>query len=300
MAANDDTVRVRFLRFSAFYSPVLVTIGGGHLAAEGLDATYDTVTPGRTVEDGIRDGDIDVAQSAVAVHFRPWTNGLEMPHRHFALVNRHDGFFLTRRGSGRPFQWDDLRGAAVVADHFFQPMTLLKAALAAHGLSIDDVDLVNAGTPAEMDAAFRAGTGEFVHMQGPAPHVLERDGIATVVAAIGDETPEIAFSSLCASSEWLATPQATAFARAYRNGRRHAQSAPADEVARIIRPFLPDADPVAVTAAIAAYQAMGTWAGDEAIDQPLYEATVGLFQRHDGLAADPPYEFAIAPIPSGR
>jgi hypothetical protein len=45
---------------------------------------------------------------------------------------------------------------------------------------------------------------------------------------------------------------------------------------------------------------MGTWAGDEAIDQPLYEATVRLFQRHDGLTADPPYEFAIAPIPSGR
>lgn len=84
------------------------------------------------------------------------------------------------------------------------------------------------------------------------------------------------------------------------DGRRHTQSAPADEVARIIGPFLPDADPVAVTAAAAAYQATGTWAGDAAIDRPLYDATVTLFQRHDALTADPPYEFAIAPIPPPR
>ncbi|MFM7045528.1 MAG: ABC transporter substrate-binding protein [Ilumatobacteraceae bacterium] len=298
MASSDDLVRVRFLRFSAFYGPVLVTIGGGHLAAEGLEATYDTVTPGRTVEDGIRDGVIDVAQSAVAVHFRPWTNRVEMPHRHFALVNRHDGFFLARRGAARPFDWDDLRGATIVADHFFQPMTLLKAALDALGMSVEDVHLVNAGTPAEMDEAFRAGVGDYVHMQSPAPHVLEQDGIATVVAAVGAETPELAFSSLCASSSWLAMPQAAAFTRAFRSGRRHAQSAPAEEVARIISPFLPGVAPTAVTAAVAAYQAMGTWTGDIAIDEPLYDATVALFQRHDDLAAGPPYDVAIAPPPA--
>lgn len=300
MSSGDDVVRVRFLRFSAFYGPVLVTIGGGHLAAEGLEATYDTVTPGRTVEDGIRDGVIDVAQSAVAVHFRPWTNRVEMPHRHFALVNRHDGFFLARRGVAGPFDWNDLRGATIVADHFFQPMTLLKAALAARGITLDELHVVNAGTPAEMDEAFRAGVGDFVHLQSPAPHVLEREGIAAVVASIGAATPEIAFSSLCASPEWLATPQAAAFTRAFRRGREHAQSAPAIEIARIIAPFLPGVAPDAVTAAVAAYQAMGTWTGDIAIDRSLYDATVALFQQHDGLLGDPPYEFAIAPVPPAR
>ena len=61
------TLHVRFLRFSAFYSPLLVTMRGGHLAAEGLDATYDTVTADRTVEAGFRDGTVDLAQSALAV-----------------------------------------------------------------------------------------------------------------------------------------------------------------------------------------------------------------------------------------
>lgn len=289
---------MRFLRFSAFYSPLLVTMRGGHLEREGLEASFDVVTAERTIEDGFRRGDIDVAQSAVAVHFRASAAGEVLPYRHFAAVNRHDGFFLARRGPRRGFEWDELRGATILADHFFQPLALLTAALDAHGIGSGDVELVDAGTPEEIEAAFRSGRGDVVHLQGPGPHQLEVEGLASVVAAVGAETPAIAFSSVAATPEWLATDEAAAFTRAYRCGREHARTAPAEEVASIIGSFLPGVDRAAVVAAVGAYQAMGTWEGDVAIDHDLYDSTVELFGRFDERSGRPPYDDVIAAPPA--
>lgn len=67
-----ETIHIRFLRYSAFYSPLLLTMAAGHLRGEGLEATYDIVAPGRSIPEGIRSGEVTVAQSAPAVSFGPW------------------------------------------------------------------------------------------------------------------------------------------------------------------------------------------------------------------------------------
>ena len=290
-------IHLRFQRFSAFYSPILVTLAGGHLATEGLEATFDIAGPGRPVEDGLRDGSVQVTQSAVAAHFGPWSQGVSMPFRHFALVNRHDGFFLARRGGPGPFEWADLRGRSVLADHYFQPLALLTAAMCSEGIGVDEVDLVDAGGPDAMAEAFRSGQGDFVHLQGPAPHLMEAVGLATVVASIGSHTPELAFSTLGATDEWLATPDAAAFTRAYLRGREHASEAPPEEVARLIAGFLRIDDRAAITAAVAGYQTIGTWKGKASIDTDLYRATVEVFATTPGHDAAPPYDVAVAPLP---
>ena len=48
-----QTIHIRFLRYSAFYTPLLLTMSGGHLAREGLQATFDVAGPDRTIPDGI-------------------------------------------------------------------------------------------------------------------------------------------------------------------------------------------------------------------------------------------------------
>jgi len=292
-----EHLHIRFLRFSAFYSPMLLTMSGGHLAAEGLEATYDTVTPQRTILDGIVDGAVQVAQSATAVSFEPWQLGESLPFRHFALMNRRDGFYLARRGPGAEFDWADLEGATVIADHFFQPMAMLLCALAERGVDASSVRLIDAGDPAAIDRAFRSGEGDVVHMQGPAPHQLQHDGIATVVASVGAAAWPIAFSSLCASPEWLATDAAPAFVRAFEAAREQARSETPDRIARLIAGFLPDQHPQAISAAVADYQRMGCWDGGITIDRPLYDDTVRLFRTFGGLQCEPDYDDVVAPLP---
>lgn len=45
-------IPIRVTRHSAFYSPLIITLAGGYLREEGLESSYDIVTPTLTVADG--------------------------------------------------------------------------------------------------------------------------------------------------------------------------------------------------------------------------------------------------------
>src|SRR5690349_14083026 len=108
-------LRIMVARHSAFYSPVISTIAGGFLKDEGLNATYDVLPAGGRSHLLIRDGAVDIMQSAVSSNWRLIDAGEEPRPIHFAQINRRDGFFLAARHS-REFAWKDLEGATLLAD----------------------------------------------------------------------------------------------------------------------------------------------------------------------------------------
>lgn len=288
-----QTIHIRFLRYSAFYTPLLLTMSGGHLAREGLQATFDVAGPDRTIPDGIAKGEVQVAQSAPAVSFGPWERGETLPFRHFALLNAHDGFFVAgRAGAPRP-DWSSLQGRTVLVDHFFQPLAMFRRALHLRGIDASSIQFVNAGDVAAMDAAFRAGQGDFVHAQGPAPQQLEVEGIGLVGPSVGAAIGPLAFSSLCADPAWLQTEQASGFLRAFQRGLAQAQQAPAAEIASLVEQFLPGVDRDALIETIAAYQRLGTWDHDARITPEAYERTVDLFVWSGDIAGRPPFAAVV-------
>jgi NitT/TauT family transport system substrate-binding protein len=291
-------VHIRFSRFSAFYTPLLLTMSGGHLEREGLSGSWDITSPDRPVDGGIADGSVQVAQSATAVSFEPYRLGAPLTFRHFAVMNLRDGFFLARRGDAGPFEWSQLEGHSIVADHYFQPMALLRCALTERGVDISKVSFIDAGDPAAMELAFRSGTGDYLHMQGPAPQQLDDDGIASVVASVGEASWPIAFSTLVARPDWLTSPDGAAFGRAFASARVHAQTGAPAELARLVAEFLPSAGLPALERTIATYQAIGMWTGDLGISPELYAHTVRLFRTFDDLALEPPYGDLVVPYPS--
>ena len=121
-----DAVHIRFTRYSAFYAPLLLAMGGEHLRDEGIETTYDTVSPERSLEDGVAQGEVQVGQSAVAAAFVPQAAGELMPYRHFALMNARDGFFVAARAGSGIEDWQGLEGRALLADHYFQPLGMLR------------------------------------------------------------------------------------------------------------------------------------------------------------------------------
>ena len=53
-----DTVRIQFTRFSAFYSPLIATISGGFLAAEGLAGESSVSQPGVSAIQALSEGEV--------------------------------------------------------------------------------------------------------------------------------------------------------------------------------------------------------------------------------------------------
>ena len=276
-AGMNDQIRIMVYRHSVFYSPLIAAIAGGFLKDEGLGAVYFQKPASRNLYEMFREGEIDIMQAAVSTSWDPLSKGIRDIPMHFAQINQRDGFFLVRRGSGTTFVWNQLERAELLADHAQQPFAMLKYGLHLKGVNIDRVRMIKAGQPDAMEKAFRDGQGEYVHLQGPAPQQLERDGVGKIVAALGDAIPPVAFSSLMAMREFLNTPKAQAFMRAYRRSLRFVIESSAREVAEKEAGFFPGISIDAIEAAIARYQQLGTWRPDPTITREQYETAMDVF-----------------------
>jgi len=290
-------IRIEFTRFSAFYSPLIATMAGGFLKAEGLDGKHSVSAPGKSAIASLLDGSAHVAQSAPSQGFTPLEQGKQPPALHFAQINEKDGFFLTGRSPDPAFSWDKLRAKKVIVDHGGQPMAMFKYACFKRGLDFKAIQAIDAGSTDKMIAAFRNGEGDFIHLQGPAPQQLEHDKVGHIVAAVGDAIGPCAFSSLAATREWLESDMARAFMRAYRKARAWLIATPAAEVAKAEAPFFKDVDLPVLTATIATYQKLGNWTPHAEITRPAFEATLDIFQHAGLITKRHRYEDVIAQPP---
>jgi len=294
-----DALRILVSRHSAFYSPLIATIAASFLAREGLEATYAVLPKGRHARHMIRDGEVDVVQAAVSSNWLPLEQGESDLPVHFAQINQRDGFFLAGQKPDPAFRWKKLEGASLVADHAGQPLAMLKYAAHSSGVDWNKIECIDAGEPDQIDAAFRAGRGNYVHLQGPAPQQLEKEGIGSVVAAVGEAMPAVAFSSVMASREFLSTDGARSFLRAYTESRAWVQQAPAEEVAATEAPFFPGIDGKALAAAIARYQALGCWLGELEITREHYQQSLTVFLHSGAISRSHRYEEVVVPPPIG-
>ncbi len=98
------TIRITASRHSAFYTPLLSTMAAGFLEKHGLSYTYGVLAPGETAAGLIRDGKVDVMQSAPSTNWAKMDKGETGFPLHFGLINQRDGFFLV--GRKKSFDWE--------------------------------------------------------------------------------------------------------------------------------------------------------------------------------------------------
>jgi len=292
-------IHIQFTRFSAFYSPLIATIAGGFLKDEGLEPSHSVSPPGVSAIAALEAGEAQVIQSAPSQGISALEAGRKPSARHFAQINEKDGFFLTGRAPEPGFSWAGLAGKRVLVDHGGQPLAMFKYACHRMGLDYAAVDALDAGSGAEMDAAFRAGEGDYIHQQGPAPQQLQHEGVGQVVTALGDAIGPCAFSSLAATEEWLSGDMAGAFMRAYRKARAWINQAEAAEIAAAEAAFFPQIAREVLVETIATYQSLGNWTPHVEITREAFEVTLDVFLHAGRISRRHPYDQVVAPPPEG-
>ena len=115
----------------------------------------------------------------------------------------------------------------MLADHGGQPLAMLKYGLHKQGVDFARLRAIDAGAPEAMVAAFKEGRGDYIHLQGPAPQQLAHEGVAHVLASVGEAVGPVAFSSLCATRRWLATDDGQRFHPRLREGAPLVRGEPA-------------------------------------------------------------------------
>ena len=268
-------LRIMASRHSAFYSPLLTAVR--FLRDEGVDVTYDVLKPAQRTYQLLRDGEVDIMQSAVSSNWNLRERGVEPLPVHFAQINQRDGFFIVGREPAPAFEWKKLEGRALLADHGLQPLVMLKYAAEHNGVDWKKIEVIDAGSPEKMEAAFQAGTADYLHQQGP---VLNGE----IVASVGASMPPVAFSSLCCSREFQKTDRYQTFLKSYAKAREWVRTANPAEVASTESSFFPQVAPEPLTAAIQRYQALGCWDGRIEIARDLYDQALNVFQSAGAIA----------------
>ena len=279
----------------------MCTENAGYPASLELHKIYRIIPDADAAHDGdVRifdeNGTVHVCQSAPSQAFGPLEKGQRPPAVHFAQINEKDGFFLTGRAPDGNFTWDKLRGKRVLVDHGGQPLAMFKYACHRRGLDYKAITAVDIPS-AQMDQAFRRGEGDYIHQQGPAPQQLEHDRVGHIVASVGEAIGPVAFSSLAATREWLATDAAKRFTRAYRKARAWIIDTPAAKIGEAEASFFPDIDRAVLTATIAYYQKLGCWTPHVEITRPALEAALDVFQHAGLITKRHRYEDVVAQAP---
>ncbi len=291
-------IKIQFTRYSAFYSPLILTMAAGLLEEQGLRPAYSVAAPGESATDALLDGTAHVAQSALSQGLISLQQGRVPEVVHFAQINEKDGFFLTAREPDLDFDWVELRGREVLVDHGGQPLAMFKYACFKMGLDYSTIRALDRGSEASMDAAYRSGEGEFIHQQAPAPQQLQRDGLGHVVASVGEAIGPCGFSSLAATRDWLGTDMASAFMRAYRRARSMLNTLAAHEVAELQAAYFPGTDVTVLEQAIAAYQRLGCWTPHAEITENAFAAAQEVFLHAGRISRRFEYAQVCVPPPT--
>lgn len=293
-----EKIDIEFTLFSAFYAPLIATMSGGFLRDEGLDARWSVSKPGTSAIESLRDGSAHVVQTALSQAFNPLADGKDPGFVNFAQVNEMDGFFLAGRVADPDFTWDKLEGAEVVLFGGGQPLVMFKYACHKAGIAFEKIKALHVGGAADMDRAFRDGTGAYVQQQGPFPQQLEADRAGHIVAEVGPKVGVCGFSSLASTRDWLQTDMARAFTRAYIKTRAYMNDAPAAEIAAAQASYFPKIDVDVLERCIATYQKLGNWTPHIEITPAAYEATLDIYQFAGGLKTRFAYEQVCALPPA--
>ena len=268
-------IRIMASRHSAFYSPLLACIQ--FLRDEGHDVPYSVLGPQQRSYALLRDREVDIMQSAVSSNWKPREQGIEPLPVHFAQINQRDGFFIAARQPDPEFHWKTLEGKTLLADHGLQPLVMLKYALKHNGADWKQIKVIDAGAPDKMEAAFKAGAGDYVHLQGPV-------SAGEVVASVGASMPPVAFSSLCCARSYQKTDGYRTFLKTYERAREWVRTAPAAEIASNESLFFPNIAAEALAAAVKRYQEVGCWEGGIQIPRDLYDQALTVFQSVGAIA----------------
>jgi NitT/TauT family transport system substrate-binding protein len=265
-------IRVMASRHSMFYSPLLASVQ--FLRDEGHDVPYSPLAAGQRTNVLIRDGQVDIVQSAVSSNWNLRERGVEPLPVHFAQINSRDGFFLVANEPQPDFAWSKLEGRTILADQGDQPLAMLKYALKHNGV-LPKVRLL------------RNGTADYRHFQAPFA-----DGVA--VASVGASMPAVAFSSLCCAREYLKSAELAAFRTTFGRAKEWVRTAPPDEVAAKLASFFPGVAMERLVDAARRYQELGTWEGGAEIPRDLYEQALNVFQSAGTISWRHKYDEVVA------
>ncbi len=262
---NKELTKVRLNEVvrSIFYAPQYVALNKGFFTEQGLEIDLTTGQGADKTMTALLSGQADIGFAGPEATVYVYNQGKEDHAIVFAQLTQRDGSFLVGRTAELDFKWENLKGKTIIGGRpGGVPQMTLEYVLKKHGVTpSQDLDMITNLQFTATAGAFKSGTGDYVALFEPTASALEKENAGKIVASIGEESGLIAYTAYFTTKSYMTENPETVqkFTNAIYKGQLWVKEHSAEEIAKEIASFFPDADEQILITVINRYKEIGAW-----------------------------------------
>lgn len=276
------TVRLNEVTHSIFYAPMYLADSLGYFEEEGIKIQFTNGGGADSTMAAVLSGGADIGFCGPEAALYVALGGTSDIPTVFGQLTQRDGSFLvSREDEAETFTWENLKGKEILAGRKGGvPAMTFEYILREHGLTDADIKLNFDVSFNNMTAAFIEGTADYCTMFEPTASEVEAQGKGHIVAAVGDESGVVPYTSFIAKRSWLNKHEKTAkgFLRAMLRAVEFAQNNGPGTIAPYLEKHFDGTSLQSLTTSIKNYQKIGSWATDMAMTEESFERLQDIIQ----------------------
>lgn len=274
LSAASAQTKVRYIEVvrNLAYLPSYVALSKGYFKDEGLNVTLSSAQGGDKATALVLSGSADITLVGPEVAVYVWNSESPEKMKIFcALTGTSTNFLVARQKPAGPFQWSMLKGKTVLGWRpGSTPELFLEYALRKNGIDPfkDIVNNTNIAPPARL-GAWLSGAGDYAIFSEPEVTLMERNGKGFPLLFVGSEVGQVDYTLFMATASYIKkNPQTVqAFTNAIYKAQKLSNTAPADELAKLVVEYFPSVTEQQIADAVKRYREVGLWPSDPAVTE---------------------------------
>jgi NitT/TauT family transport system substrate-binding protein len=274
-AKPPTKIRYSEVVHSILYTPAYVAMTKGFFSEAGLEVALTTAQGGDKAVAALLTNSADIALLGPEANIYVQNSDSPTKIPVFCGLTATDGFMLVGREKVDKFDWQQLKGAQILAlrpgstpDLFFE------AALRLNGIDPNkDVKLVNnIAVPARV-GSWLAGQNQYAIFIEPDASQLELDGKAHVLASIGQTVGFADYTAFAATDKYIRdNPDVVQrWTNAIFHAQKWTEGAATSEIVAAVAPYFPGISADALAAGSERYRKLKIWKTTPVIEPAAFE-----------------------------
>lgn len=282
---------------SIFYAPQYVALNLGFFEEEGIEIELSNGQGADKVMSAVLSDNIHIGFAGPEASIYVYNEGKEDYTQIFAQLTQRDGSFLVAREQDPDFTWDKLKGKHILPGRKGGvPYMALEYVIRNHGLDpYKDMLLDNSIQFALMAGAFTSGTGDYVTLFEPTASMLEAEGKGYIVASVGAEAGQIAYTGYFAKKSYIEENAdiIERFTKAIYRGQQWVAEHSAEEIAEAVLPSFPDTDAKLLATVVQRYRDIDAWRDSPTTEKEAFDRLQEVMTQAGELEKQAPFEEVI-------
>ncbi len=283
-------IRLNEVTHSVFYAPMYLADSLGYFEDEGIEIELTNGGGADKVMTAVLSGDADIGFCGPEAAFYVAAGGTSDTPVVFAQLTMRDGSFLVGREPEPDFKWENLAGKEILAGrNGGVPAMTFEYILKEHGVQNYKLNFDVAFN--NMTAAFIEGKANYCTMFEPVASEVQAAGNGYIVAAVGEASGEVPYTSYIAKKSWLDSNRdvAKGFLRSLLKAVKYAREETPEKVAEGLTKAFPDTNVESLATSIRRYQGIDAWAADMQITEASYNRLLDIIDEAGQLTDRIPF-----------